>query len=367
MIRGEELVDLSVPRLFESAGLSSTDLPPLTETKVLTVVTAAAACDLWFKFPASWPSDLIFRLYGRVSDARVLLKYVELNDVHRTTSAGDVAGIAASLRGVPVTSLEVTLEGRTSIPAATSGRVMLHVWSAADQPSVGGGVSSGGTQQLSAEHRLIALRSGSTPVLAAGDSTGRALVAGAGTAGVPAGGVVSVQPAGIGSPAYAVSTQFTVKPSIASVGTTNIITLRSGTTKRVELRRILLSYHGVAAAAGADGRIQALISPADHSVGTSVTPLRFNGSSSSAAATARVGAASTGLTPITWAPTGTELIFSLTVRCDSKDTLILEPDSWAQPWVLRTSQETFGIRFTNDSIVASQTFAIAATIHFIEI
>ena len=355
MIRSEELVDLSVPRLFESDPIT-----PGTgvETVVASALGAFNACDAWFRVPSGWSSDLILRVYARLNDARVLLKEVDLADTHRTLASGFLSGIAISVRGRPVTGYEFAVQPRTALSA--TGRFMLQAWAGSDGPRVLGGVTT--ATQPAAEESLIAVKSGGLPVLVAGDSSGRLLVAGAGTAGNPQGGLLSVQGSAAAGPTYAIASPVTVKPSVATANTTtNIMTLRSSSTKRVEIRRIILSYHGVAAAAAADGRIQVLRTSNAPTGGNALTPIRFDSGQAAAAAAALV----VNPTAITLA--ATEMLLSVAVRCDSKDRLILRPDALGQPIALRTTQETLLIRFTNDTVAASQTFGIHATVHFIEI
>ncbi|MFO0612368.1 MAG: hypothetical protein U0414_07265 [Polyangiaceae bacterium] len=349
---------MSVPQIFESDLVTP---PPQVETVVAVAVGTFNACDAWFRIPSTgWATTTTFRFYARLNDARVLLKEVDLGDVHKTTDAltSTVSGIVVSVRGRPVTGFELSVLARTALTGA--GRFTLQAWTGADNPRVIGAGSV--ASQPAAEESLVAVRSGSVPVHVAGDSAGRILVAGAGVASAPSGGVMTVQGPWAAGPTYAIATPATVKPSLATASTTtNLLTLRSSATKRVEIRRILLSYNGVAAAAAADGRIQVMRTASAPTGGNAVTPVSFDGSQSAATATALAP----NPTAIVLSPT--EVLLSLTVRCDDKDKLVLEPDVLGQPIVLRTSQETLCIRFTNDVAVASQTFSLQATVHFVEI
>lgn len=353
MNRTDELRDVSVPQLFESDSVT----PPGggNETVVAVAVGTFNACDAWFRVPSTWPTDLAVRLYARLNDARVLLKEVDLVDMHKTldSATSTISGIAVSVRGRPVTGFELAVYGRTA-PTGT-GRFMLQVWTGGDSPRVigAGAVAS----QPGAEEALVAVKSGGVALHAAGDSSGRVLVSGAGAATAPAGGVLSVQGPWAAGPTYAVTTPSTVRAPLQTASTvTNLLALRSSNLKRVEIRRIVISYHGASAA---DGRIEVMRGGTPG--GTPVTPVKFNGGQS---------AVSTGFgawASPTFSAAPTDLLLSLTVRCDDKDKLVLEPDDLGQPIVLRTTQETLCIRFTNDTTVASGNFSLQATVHFVEL
>ncbi len=361
MIRDEELIDTSVPRLIETALLS----PSSTETVVLSSSGEANACDIWFVVPTGWPPDVIIRLYGRLGDARVLLKQVELQDTHRTTAASMASGVAMSVRGRPVTSFELSLESRTT--ATGSGRFMMQVWSAPAHPRTVGSLTTA-PQQLAAEESVIALRSGSIPVFAAGDSSGRALIVGAGAAGLPTGGVVTVQGPGTGGRAareaarYAITSVGTSKPSLATAATSHYLLTLAASSKRVEIQRIAVSFWG-ATANTAEVRIVGSRSASAPTVGNgvAVTPRAMDLADPASTCTAR----SWGTTLTLASP---EDLLVHTLHSSQRDSLTFEADAWGKPITLRAgSTDSFGLRLIVDVAAASQTLAVAATVHFIEV
>ncbi len=370
MIRSEELVDVSAPRLVEAEAVA---LPSTTETTVLSAVGHASACDVWFKVPTAWESVVTLRLYGRLADARVLLKTVRIDESHRSTAGGVVSGIAISVRGRPVTAFELTAQATTT--TLTGGIFMFQVWSANDAPLITGGITS--AAQQATEERIVAhlaVRNGTAPVLASGDASGRTLVAGAGTAGAPAGGVLSIQGGGAGGVVtnravrgggvmYSVVSPTVVKPSVAAVATTWLMTLRSNAAKRVEVQRIIVTYHGLAAASAADGRIIICRSANAPTGGAAATPQAFDAADGSASSAALTFSAVTAL-----ALTGQVDLVSLGVRCDTRDRFVYDADAWGKPLVLRPSPlETLGIRFVVDTVAAGQTFGLHVTLIFIEV
>jgi hypothetical protein len=126
MLRGEELIQLSTPRLVETE--AAVTLSTTAETTVLTAVGHASACDVWFKLPTAWESVVTLRLYARVADARVLLKTVRVDESHRSSAGGFVSGTAISVRGRPVTAFELTAQ--SSSAGVSNGQFMLNMWQA---------------------------------------------------------------------------------------------------------------------------------------------------------------------------------------------------------------------------------------------
>jgi len=404
MLRGEELIDLSVPRLVETE--TAVTLGTTVETTVLTAIGHASACDVWFKLPTAWETVVTLRLYARVADARVLLKTVRIDESHRSTAGGFVSGTAISVRGRPVTSFELTAQSSTA--NVTNGQFMMNLWHSSEPPLVVGGITSAASQ--AAEERTVAhlaVRNGTTPVLAAGDASGRSLIAGPGVGGTPSGGVLTVQGHGAGGAItaiqgtagaaaarwpvylsdgtnpqgtttnplnskavrgggamYGLVSPAVVKVSLAAVGTAWLMTVRSVSPKRIEAQRIIVTYHGVAAGANADGRIIICRATADGS-GPPPSPtkiVKFDSGDAASLATARLFSAATPLTLA--APLD---LISLAVRGDMKDTFTFDADAWGKPIVLPAAGETLGIRFVVDTVVTAQFFWVSACVHWIEI
>ncbi len=370
MIRAEESVDVSAPRLVEAEAVSAT----ATETTILNAVGHANACDVWLRTPTAWEPLVVLRLYGRLNDVRVLLKTVRLSEAHRTTASGVIHALALSVRGRPVTAFELTVQSTGA--TVTGGILMLQVWSAPGAAAVTGGAPSA-TQQAGEERTVahLALLADTTPVLAQGDATGRPIVVGAGASGAPAGGVFSVQGAGSGGvlanravrgggAMFSFVSPSVSKPSVATAGATTWLMMLRSTTKRIEVQRIIVSYHGLAAANAADGRIIICRSPnAPTGSSTNVTCQPFDAADTASETALIPGTGGTAL-----ALTGGLDLISVAVRCDMRDSFVYDADAWGKPIVLRSSpQETLGIRFIVDTVASGQTFGLHATVIFIEI
>ncbi len=340
MLRAEEMVQIDAPRMIEG----STTLPDNAERTAVTHVGNVNACDLWFRVPTAWESQVTLRVYARVKDARVLIKTVRVNEAQRTTAAGFVSGLGMSLRGLPVTGLEVTAQAPDVVTG--TGTFSLSVWSSEAAPALVGGVPTSAAEASNAQTVAhLALRSGTTPVFGAGDALGRAVVKAARD------GVM-----------YSVVSPSTVKPSVAAVGTHWLMTLRSA-AKRVEVQRIIVSYHGLSAAAAADGRLIVCRSTTAPTNGNSVavTPRPFDSADTGATATCRAYG-----TTLSVGGTLLELL-SVSLRCDMKDQFIYDADAFGKPLVLLSSGETLAVRFIVDTTVAAQTFGLHVAITFIEV
>ena len=131
--------DLGVdwPVTTDSEGQS---LPGGTETLVASAVGLASNCDVWFKAPSSW-SAVVLRLYGRMGGARSLLRQVTIGRIPRLVDAGELTGIAISIRGRPCTAYELT--GQTPSDAVSGGAFYLTTWhGASGLASTGGGAAA---------------------------------------------------------------------------------------------------------------------------------------------------------------------------------------------------------------------------------
>lgn len=345
-MRNEQLVDRSVPRLIESDPFTLST----TETVVAVANGAFSALDVWCKIPSSWTDDIEFRLYGRVGDARVQLKQLTLGEALKTTVASDTSAVLLSVRGWVVSAYEVSVRD----PRASSGqgRLLLQVWDDHQSPQIIGGQPGPNALQL-----------------------GLNLAAGAGTPGVPVGGVLTVQghPSSTAIPVRPVrdapryvlatgsaSTTNVVKPSVTAVGTHYLLTMKAN-TKRVEIQRVVVSYWGTSTA---ESRLVLCTS--------TVAPVQGSGVNVQARKLDNGDAAATANSLFSWganlALTGTITdLVGRPVRANVNDEFVYDADDWGKPIVLRANTaDSFGIRFNVD-VPGTGAVSFIANIVFTEI
>jgi hypothetical protein len=176
----------------EPTGLPTHD----AEVAFVSAVGDWSSCDVWlFGSSIGWATDVTVNLYGRVGDARVLLKSVRTSAVPSTVSGGTVSLRAISHRGIPCSGFEVTCTSNAVGGTPAVGTVYLHCWNDSAGPeATAGRIQDGGSDPVapaSAAH-LVGF-DGAAWNRVRVDASGRLVAGGAGTAGVPAGGVMSVQ------------------------------------------------------------------------------------------------------------------------------------------------------------------------------
>jgi hypothetical protein len=316
MLRPEANPNFSLPRLSE------VDTPAIalnTETTVASLVGHASACDVWFRVPSAWETALVvFRLYARVNDARVLIQTASINEVVRTTAAGVVSGLALSTRGFPVTAYEVTVQPVSVALTATTGAIKALTWTSEEVIRVPG-----------------------------------------------------VRPASFTRSPYLVTpvAQTAVALNAAAGTLTSLLAITSG-ARDVLIRRVSASFAGASAGAAADGRLQVLVFPspapsAPTPSGTVVAATRL--SFDDPLPTAQVRGFVVG-TAINNVPASPSLLAAFVVRGDSKDSFTLDLDSTDSPIILRRGlADTLLIRFWLTTVATSGTLPILPSVLIAEV
>lgn len=104
-----------------------------------------SACDVWFSGPASWVSpteNCVLRIFGRSAGGRVLLAQTSLRDAqHSEDGQGNTSALVFSVRGVPVEGFEVTCHRAGGGNDLVNGRFTLRAAARGDRVAV---VGSGG-------------------------------------------------------------------------------------------------------------------------------------------------------------------------------------------------------------------------------
>lgn len=316
MLRPDANPNFSLPRLVE---LDTPAIALNTETTVATLVGHASACDVWFRVPGAWETSLVvFRLYARVNDARVLIQTASINEVVRNTAAGIVSGLALSARGFPVTAFEVTVQPVSVALTAATGAIKAMTWA---------------TEEV--------VR------------------------------VPNVRPASFTRTPYLVTPVAQTAVALnAAVGTlTNLLTITSG-ARDVLVRRVAASFAGLAAGAAAEGRVQILMfpspaptTPAVNSAVVAATPLSFDDPAVSAQVRGFSGATAFNNIPAT-----PSLLGAFVVRGDSRDNFTLDLESSETPLILRRGRsDTLLIRFWLTTAATSGTLPILPSVLISEV
>ena len=127
------------------AASAESDLLSLSTTATEEVVVAAVAgefgaCDVWFSGPANWLAAshaVAVRLYVRQGSARVMIGQVNLLDVLSTDDRnGGIAAWVFSARGVEAQGFEVSCQRGSGGEDLTAGRVFLRAKAFAGEPAV---------------------------------------------------------------------------------------------------------------------------------------------------------------------------------------------------------------------------------------
>lgn len=309
MLRGEELIDMSVPRLVETE--APVTLSNTAETTVLTAVGHASALDVWFKVPTAWELVTTLRLYARVGDARLLLKTVRVDESHRSSSGGFVSGTAISVRGRPVTAFELTAQSSTA--GVNNGQFMMNLWHSSDLPLIVGGLTT-------------------------------------------AAGALTTRPAGQDIPSFSLSSAVIRIPT--PVASTAILGLWHPVgTKKVLLQRVVVAFHGATTGELSLRGTRTTVPGA----GTAV-----------AAAAMEIGdvTTQTGLTTFTTQPTLGADLFTFAARADKSGAYAWEAEALGKPIILRAAQaEGFVVRAVVEfgALGTTSTFSASATIHWEEL
>jgi hypothetical protein len=316
MLRPEANPNFSLPRLVD---LDTPAIAQNVETTVATLVGHASACDVWFRVPGAWETSLVvFRLYARVNDARVLVQTASINEVVRNTTAGIVSGMALSARGFPVTAFEVTVQPVSAALTAATGAIKAMTWAA-------------------------------EPI-------------------VP---VPRVRPASFTRTPYLVTpvAQTAVALNAAANTLTNLLTITSG-ARDVLVQRVSVSFGGAAGGAAADGRLQVLMfpspAPSTPTVSNTVvaaTPLSLD----DPAPTAQVRGVVAG-SPFNNIPASPSLLAAFFVRGDSRDHFTLDLESTETPIILRRGRaDTLLLRFWLTTVATSGTLPILPSVLISEV
>lgn len=186
----------AAPQLFESGTVDMREDDPARI--VVSAIGSYSCCDVWLSRPLETSASYRLRMFGRVGDARVLLAELPADELTYTTDDSREGAIAFSIRGRPSSAFEVEL-------APDSGDV------------------SGIQVFLQAWHADIPIQTTPNPQ--------RGQV---GRAAYPTFSAASDRP-------------ITAPTSLTAGGTVSLATLwhPSGNTKRIELRRVVVTYFGV--------------------------------------------------------------------------------------------------------------------------
>lgn len=340
-MRNEELVDLSIPRFIESAPFT-TPAAASPETVQATAVGAFTAVDVWLRCPAAWGDDVEFRIYGRVGDARVLLKFLTLGDSMRTVAGSEVSAFLVSVRGWAVNGFEVTVRDPRG-PSAAQGRILLQVWQHHTQPAIiGGPVGPLPLQSPLAGVVTVQQHAAGPPFLTRSVRDAPRYV-------VSSGSIVSSLPVANA-----------VRPTVTATGTHYLLTLRAG-AKRVEIQRVSVPYWGNSSS---DGRLVLCYSGVAPTPGNgvAVAARRFDVADPSSVSQSLLSYGTTlTMTSVT------DLV-AQPIRCSVDRELVFDADAWGKPIVLRAgTNDSFGVRLNIDNAQTGGAFAVLPNIIFTEI
>lgn len=114
-------------RLVDSGDVTAASA---SEQTIATWSGEAAACDVWLKTAeVAWVESATVSLYGMVGPAKALLGRARISGSSVLHRDGVYSGLVLSVRGVPCTSLELTVSGHAAGPIA-GGRFFMHVFPA---------------------------------------------------------------------------------------------------------------------------------------------------------------------------------------------------------------------------------------------
>lgn len=154
-------------RLIDSGDVTATNA---SEQTIATWSGDVSACDVWLKTAeAAWVESASIALYGMVGSAKTLLGRARISGSSVLHRDGVYSGLVLSVRGVPCTSLELTIAGRAAGPI-TGGRFFLHVF-----PSMPTSGSEGGPRDAAPYSAIqtlgaVAVPSREIPPVALGSS-----------------------------------------------------------------------------------------------------------------------------------------------------------------------------------------------------
>lgn len=122
---------------------------------VVSAAGAFSACDVWFYGPDSWmgaTDNVVVRVFGRQGGARVLMGETSLRDAQRSDDGhGQSSAWVLSVRGAPVEGFEVTCRRTAGTSDLDAGYFMLCASSRADRAtlSASGGIAAARAVTLS--------------------------------------------------------------------------------------------------------------------------------------------------------------------------------------------------------------------------
>lgn len=334
MRAGDERDQIGVPQMLEATAVT---LAQGVEKNVLSHVGQLNACDLWFKVTPDWEPVVTLKLFARIAGGRVLLATKRLDETHRFTDDGYTSGLAFSLRGRPLEGLE--LNALCSDGSLANGQFMLSTWTGSEAPSF-----SAGVLQSESNVRVTDWTSAFGSVAAP----------------------VYVRPARAERAAYAVTSPIVQAPTTNGAATWLLGLFRTGggnNTKRIEIERLTLSYHG-----GTTGHVtlQVCRTSAPGTSSGSRTIALFDRDASASTLSA-LGPPFGGGTPTP--PTILDEIARYAARADKNGVFEWSASEAGKPIVLRAgATEGFGVRIVNEvALGAATNFTAAATVHWVEI
>lgn len=355
----------AAPQLFESGTVDMLSSDP---AKVVVSAIGSYSCaDVWVSRPAGTSTRHMLNLFGRVGDARVLLASIDPSELTYTTDDAREGAIALSVRGRPCSALEVEVDPGDAVSGV---QVFLQAWHADIPPEA----ITGPERAVTVEQGQAATDGGRWPVYLSTGSVAQ------GAVNTPLFVRLSDGTAALGStanpirsdrartayPTFSVGSDrvLTVSTAIAAGNAVSLGTLwhPSANTKRVELRRVVVSYFGANTAGVIRLRGARLTGVTAPSGGIGITPLAHDISDlpSSPAVTFMVNASSV--------PGRSLTDFFMAMIKTSEGTFEWSAGEDGKPIVLRASQsEGFEVRAHVETQLVTNPMTFGVYVQWIEI
>ncbi|NUP07719.1 MAG: hypothetical protein HOW73_16855 [Polyangiaceae bacterium] len=252
MLRSDNEIASPTPAVFES-GLSS--IPANTPTLVVSAIGTLSCCDLWISQPERADQQMRLSIFGRMGEARVLLASADSSTFQWTSDGAREHALAISVRGRPVTAFEVEclVTKGENVADVNFALVAWH----GDSP-----------------HDVTYGPAPTTAQGAAAPSNGRWPVY-LSDGAQPQGTITNALWVRRAEPASFSAASDRILSSGISVGTVSLGALWHPRTsaRRVEIRRIVISYWGTAAAGSLRIRGTRLTGTSGPTAGTDLLPL----------------------------------------------------------------------------------------------
>ncbi len=353
----------TAPQLFESGPITMAGADP---ARVVVAAIGSYSCaDVWVSRPTGNGEKYDIRLFGRVGDARVLLARVDPSELSYTVDGTREGTIAFSIRGRPVTALELECAPSNDV---TNIQFFVQAWHA----DVESNAAVGPDPTVSVTQGPAGSASLRWPVYLSDGTSAQGVVnkpvfvrlsdgtAAAGTTASP----VAVRTTRDGAKTFGVVGSAVASGSAGVPnGTASLGYLwKASGTGRVEILRIIVSYLANGSTAGSlslrGAHITAEPGSGTATQGTIVSFDRADTSSSSPVPVFKSGH--------TGAPTRQADLFLATFGGNQSGTFIWSAEEYGKPIVLRASQaEGFEVRAVTASVTTAMSLAV--TFHWIEI